>query len=138
MSGRSRCIHKDLKRNTSSRDAERIAGQRKVASSTVKVCQESVVENVDLVQVDAANEVVAAASDIADFQCRFASEFTLNADTVLLDHRYLDLWIDREDRSEEIRVGVVLQIRDRRCDERRSTDRWIAGNETAVLVYERL
>ena len=64
MARRSRCVYKDLKRHASSRNAERISGQCKIASRTIKVGEKPVVEDVDLVKVDTANEIVAAAADI--------------------------------------------------------------------------
>src|ERR1700730_1123265 len=127
---------------TSSRDAECVAGQGTIGCRAVEVGQETIAEDIDLIEVDTPGQIITTRAHVTNLKCR-ASKFPLEAKTVLLDLRDLDLGINGEDRTEVTpdRRRVIEQITTRgnecrgRCNgvqcagetvvERSSACRWI-------------
>ena len=92
----------------------------------------TVLKNVYLIEIDSASKVVAPASDISDLKSHVAGNLTLNPKTILLDHRGLNIGVDRENSTEEVpdTGAVVVQVGPRSRREIRRRDRCYGTIET--------
>jgi hypothetical protein len=69
--------------------------------STLEVCKESIVDDIDLVHVNASQQVIAACANVSGLKHKIPRQFPLNAECILSDHRYLQIRIDRTHVSKE-------------------------------------
>src|SRR5438067_9526768 len=121
-SGRARAALEN-RQGLTARHGRRIAKRRRSSQSqirrrAVEIRQKAIVENINLVQIKPAHQIFAARADIANFERQIAEKLALNAETVLLDFRHLQIRINRKNSSEVSSDGsrVVLQISSRRSD----------------------
>src|SRR5450432_249217 len=89
-------MRKDGQRLATGSGARRIASQQEVCARAIVVGQESVVANINLIQVDRTNQLVAAIADIADLKYGLESDLALNTNAVFVNARQLQFRIDQK------------------------------------------
>ena len=71
------------------RRTRHIAKRREVSARAFEVSEKSVVEDVYLIEVEGAQQIVRLATDVSHYQHRLKSDFALNAEVPLLRHLWL-------------------------------------------------
>src|SRR5262249_198423 len=88
----------------------RVPRQQEVGARAEEVGEEAVIEDVNLVEVNASPEDITAAAYVANFD-GIGAEFTLDAEVVLVDARRLNLRVNCEDGA-EVREGPSVVRRE--------------------------
>src|SRR6266404_576876 len=89
-------MREDGQRLAACTDTSWIAREQEVCASTIVVGQKPIAANIHLIEVDGANQLIAAIAHVPNLKHRLEPYLTLNAKVVFIDSRKLHLRIDEK------------------------------------------
>src|SRR6266851_4556739 len=89
-------MREDGQRLTAGTDTSWIAREQEVCASTIVVGQKPVAANIHLIEVDGANQLIAAIANVPDLKHGLKAYLALNTKIVFIDARKLHFRIDEK------------------------------------------